>query len=161
MADRRLYSLDEAMEYLGGITKPTLYELINQENVQRVKIGRRSFITRESLDQYIERQIQESPHIPSMHKAILNRHNTLMESNETVAHWFFRHWSRFTKQDGKTHWSLPDDWEERVISTVNYGIPIPVLAFIVTSNLALYDDGPAAFNEIISQAVSCDVEVGP
>lgn len=60
MIERRLHPVPEALEYLGGITKFSLYELINTGKIQRVKIGRRTFITRESLDAYIDSQIEKA-----------------------------------------------------------------------------------------------------
>jgi predicted DNA-binding transcriptional regulator AlpA len=40
---------------LGGITPPTVYSLINRGELTRVHIGRRSFVTAESIDAYVER----------------------------------------------------------------------------------------------------------
>jgi excisionase family DNA binding protein len=40
---------------LGGITRPTLYDLVARGEMTKVKIGRRSFIPAESLGAYVER----------------------------------------------------------------------------------------------------------
>lgn len=45
---------------LGGITRPTLYRLINAGELDRVKIGTRTFITAMSLRAYVERQMKAS-----------------------------------------------------------------------------------------------------
>lgn len=53
---RKIIPLEKArLDYLGGISKVKLYELINAGELARVKIGRRSFITDQSLDAYLER----------------------------------------------------------------------------------------------------------
>lgn len=50
-----LVSIDVACAALGGITRPTLYGLINRGELERVKIGSRSFITLQALDEYVDR----------------------------------------------------------------------------------------------------------
>jgi predicted DNA-binding transcriptional regulator AlpA len=57
MSDRakRLVSIPEAREILGGIGHTTMYELIKRGEVTKVSIGRRSFITSESLAAYMDR----------------------------------------------------------------------------------------------------------
>jgi excisionase family DNA binding protein len=51
----KLYPIPEAQEYLGGISRTTLHELAKRGEVAVVNIGRRAFITRASLDEYVER----------------------------------------------------------------------------------------------------------
>lgn len=51
---RRLYSIPEAQEQLGGIGRTTLYLLAKDGQLQLVKIGARTFVTHESLDQYVQ-----------------------------------------------------------------------------------------------------------
>ena len=51
---RLLVPYEEALNLLGGIGRTKLHELINANKLTRASIGRRSFITRESLDSYIE-----------------------------------------------------------------------------------------------------------
>jgi excisionase family DNA binding protein len=40
---------------LGGVSKPTVYALVNRGELQKVNIGRRGFITTASLTAYVER----------------------------------------------------------------------------------------------------------
>lgn len=40
---------------LGGIARTRVYELINSGDLQAVKLGRRTLITRESIDALVER----------------------------------------------------------------------------------------------------------
>lgn len=57
--DRILVPMTQAQEMLGGIGKTLMYELIDARKVQRVKIGRRSFVTVASLNSYTEQLIGE------------------------------------------------------------------------------------------------------
>jgi hypothetical protein len=53
---KRLVSILEAREeWLGGIGHTTMYGLIKRGEVVKVNIGRRSFITAESLARYVDR----------------------------------------------------------------------------------------------------------
>lgn len=51
---RRLYSIPEAQEQLGGIGRTTLYLLSKEGQLQLVKIGARTFVTHESLEKYVQ-----------------------------------------------------------------------------------------------------------
>ena len=51
----RLTSIPGARAALGGIGHTTLYDLINKGELQKVNLGRRSFIVTESLDALIDR----------------------------------------------------------------------------------------------------------
>jgi hypothetical protein len=51
---RALYPVPEVKQILGGIGQTTLYELMKTD-LERVHIGRRTFITAESLAAYINR----------------------------------------------------------------------------------------------------------
>ena len=53
--DRLLVPYDEAMDVLGGIGRTKFNELIDADEIVRVKIGRRGFITAKSLTAYVER----------------------------------------------------------------------------------------------------------
>lgn len=57
---RRLVAIPEARQALGGIGRSTLYELITRGEVIKVNIGRRGFITADSLDAYVERLTSRS-----------------------------------------------------------------------------------------------------
>jgi excisionase family DNA binding protein len=50
-----LVSIDDACAALGGISRVIVYELINKGELERVKIGRRSFITLQALSAYVDR----------------------------------------------------------------------------------------------------------
>lgn len=50
-----LVSIETACASLGGITRQTLYGLINRGELERVRIGRRSFITLQELTEYVDR----------------------------------------------------------------------------------------------------------
>ena len=52
--DRLLIPLEEAMHQL-GIGRTKLYELIDEREIVRVNIGRRSFILAESITAYVAR----------------------------------------------------------------------------------------------------------
>jgi hypothetical protein len=52
---KRLVSIPEARELLGGIGHTTIYDLINRGELLKVNIGRRGFITSESLAAYVDR----------------------------------------------------------------------------------------------------------
>lgn len=45
----------DAGDYLGGIKRTTVYDLVDSGEIVRVKVGRRSMITRASLDAYVAR----------------------------------------------------------------------------------------------------------
>jgi excisionase family DNA binding protein len=53
-ATRLLWSIPEA-QYVLNVGRTTVYELVAEGELVLVKIGRRSFITRESVDAYVER----------------------------------------------------------------------------------------------------------
>ncbi len=58
---KRLVSIPEAREqWLGGIGHTTMYDLINRGEVVKVNIGRRSFITADSLAAYVSRLSQSA-----------------------------------------------------------------------------------------------------
>ncbi|KUI13459.1 hypothetical protein AU191_16855 [Mycolicibacterium acapulense] len=53
--DRLLVPYGEAMAALGGISRTTLWELVNRGEVVRVNIGSRGFITAKSIAAYVDR----------------------------------------------------------------------------------------------------------
>ena len=53
MQDKPLRSIPESQTYLGGISRTTLYQLRDSGLVRFVKVGRRSFVTTASLDEYV------------------------------------------------------------------------------------------------------------
>jgi hypothetical protein len=52
---RRLVPVPEARRTLGEIGHTTIYDLVNRGEIVKVNIGRRSFITSESLEAYLDR----------------------------------------------------------------------------------------------------------
>ncbi|MDQ1361409.1 MAG: hypothetical protein QOJ44_1786 [Acidimicrobiaceae bacterium] len=59
-ATKRLVPIPEARHVLGGIGHTTVYELIKRREIVKVNIGRRGFITSESLDAYMDRLSEAS-----------------------------------------------------------------------------------------------------
>lgn len=51
---RLLVPYDEVRQLLGDIGRTKFYELIDDGHIERVSIGRRGFITAESLHRYVE-----------------------------------------------------------------------------------------------------------
>jgi hypothetical protein len=51
---RRLVPISEACGELGSVSRSMLYELVNRGDLIRVNIGRRSFITADSLAAFID-----------------------------------------------------------------------------------------------------------
>jgi hypothetical protein len=51
--ERWLLSLPQAQAALGGIGLSLLYKLIDTGSIQRVKIGRRAFVTQASVDAFV------------------------------------------------------------------------------------------------------------
>jgi hypothetical protein len=54
-ASKRLIPIPEARQVLGGIGHTTVYELVKRGEIVKVNIGRRGFITLESLEGYMDR----------------------------------------------------------------------------------------------------------
>ena len=61
MADRLLIPYDEARRQLGDLGRTKFYELIDQGLIDRVSIGRRGFITAESLTRFVESLTNPAP----------------------------------------------------------------------------------------------------
>lgn len=53
--ERRLLSIPEARSELGGIGHTTIYDLIARGELVKVNIGRRAFVTAESIAAYVDR----------------------------------------------------------------------------------------------------------
>lgn len=56
--ERAIVPIPESQAYLGGIGLTKLYDLIKQGELVKVSIGRRGFITLESLQKYVARLIE-------------------------------------------------------------------------------------------------------
>ncbi|MGO9157642.1 helix-turn-helix transcriptional regulator [Mycobacterium sp.] len=52
---KRLLSIPETRHVLGDIGHTTVYELVKRGEIVKVNIGRRGFITSESLEAYLNR----------------------------------------------------------------------------------------------------------
>jgi predicted DNA-binding transcriptional regulator AlpA len=52
---KRLLPMPEARRVLGGIGHTTIYDLIKRGEVTKVNIGRRGFVTSESIEAYMDR----------------------------------------------------------------------------------------------------------
>jgi excisionase family DNA binding protein len=48
-----MYPIPEAVEVLGGMSRSTLYELLAAGEIEKVKVGRRTYITRDELERYV------------------------------------------------------------------------------------------------------------
>ncbi len=51
--DRLLVPIPDTCAQLGGVSRTTVYELVNNGQLVKVNIGRRGFITAESLNAYV------------------------------------------------------------------------------------------------------------
>lgn len=52
---RLLVPIPETQEALGGVGRTTVWKLVKDKQLEQVNIGRRSFITAESLEAYVGR----------------------------------------------------------------------------------------------------------
>jgi len=48
----------ESADYLGGVCRETVFNLFKRGELERVKVGRRTFVRRDDLDDFIARQTQ-------------------------------------------------------------------------------------------------------
>jgi excisionase family DNA binding protein len=55
VTDQLLVSIDEARAKLGGISRTTVYQLIDKGELVKVNIGSRGLITADSIDGYVRR----------------------------------------------------------------------------------------------------------
>lgn len=53
MQERELYSIEEARALLGGIARNTIYELLRTASLPSVVIGRRRFISADSISAFV------------------------------------------------------------------------------------------------------------
>jgi excisionase family DNA binding protein len=67
MKERKLYTIDETRELLGGISRTTIYLLIGRRKLASVEIGRRRFISAEAISDFIDASasITASPDKPA------------------------------------------------------------------------------------------------
>jgi excisionase family DNA binding protein len=55
--EKRALTVEETCRYLGGISRPTLYRLLGEGELESFHIGTRRYFTRESLDQWINQRV--------------------------------------------------------------------------------------------------------
>ena len=53
--EQLLIPIPGACSALGGVSRTTVYDLVNQSQLVKVNIGRRGFITAKSLAEYVDR----------------------------------------------------------------------------------------------------------
>jgi excisionase family DNA binding protein len=63
---KRGMTMAESCEYLGNISRPTLYRLLGDGALDSFHIGTRRFIPRESLDRLINDRIGKWPEVDEM-----------------------------------------------------------------------------------------------
>lgn len=56
----RLVPIEGAQEWLGGISRTTVYALAKAGRLDKVNIGRRGFITADSIERYVEDLTREA-----------------------------------------------------------------------------------------------------
>jgi hypothetical protein len=64
--DRLLVPFPEARQLLGGLGNTKTYELVNEGELVKVNIGRRGFITRKSIEAYVDRLSAATPPTPTL-----------------------------------------------------------------------------------------------
>jgi excisionase family DNA binding protein len=55
MTERLIVPIADTCAQLGGVSRTTVYELVKNGELVKVNIGRRGFITMESLAAYVDR----------------------------------------------------------------------------------------------------------
>jgi hypothetical protein len=63
-----LASMPDARRLLGGISNTRIYGLVNEDELVKVNIGRRGFITMESIDDYLARLKSAAAQAPKVGK---------------------------------------------------------------------------------------------
>jgi predicted DNA-binding transcriptional regulator AlpA len=56
--DRLLVPINDTRRLLGGLSRTTVYELIDRGELAKVKIGARAFVTGKSIAAYVDRLTQ-------------------------------------------------------------------------------------------------------
>ena len=54
-ATRKLYAVPEARTQLGGMSHSKFYDLVKKKHIATVKIGRRTYVTGNEIDDFIEK----------------------------------------------------------------------------------------------------------
>ena len=53
VADRNLYTINEARERLGGISRSFIYVLMTSGRLPSIKLSRRRFVSKEAIDAFV------------------------------------------------------------------------------------------------------------
>ena len=54
-SDKRAYGMDEACNYIGGVSRGHMYRLMVDENIPSFRISNRRYFLKEELDKFLER----------------------------------------------------------------------------------------------------------
>jgi excisionase family DNA binding protein len=57
VVQKRGFTMVEACDYLGGISRPTMYRLMGNGSLTPYRIGARVYFTIENLDKFIDTQL--------------------------------------------------------------------------------------------------------
>ena len=57
MMEKRGLTMEEACEYIGGVSRPTMYKLLGEGEIESFHIGVRRYFTRDSLDHWINNRL--------------------------------------------------------------------------------------------------------
>jgi len=60
---KRAYTISEACQYLGGVSRPTMYRLLGGGELSSYHIGVRVYFTKESLDKFINERVGLWPEV--------------------------------------------------------------------------------------------------
>ncbi len=74
MKERELYSIEDARFLLGGISRMTIYQLLNNGELASVVIGRRRFVPAAAIHAFIA---TSSTHIAPREKHATGRHRSV------------------------------------------------------------------------------------
>jgi len=66
LIDKRGLTMEEACTYIGGVSRPTMYKLIGQDEIESYYIGVRRYFTKDSLDKWINSRIGLLPEVDDL-----------------------------------------------------------------------------------------------
>mgnify|MGYP005828418235 CR=1 FL=1 len=61
--EKRGLNMTEACNYIGGVSRPTMYKLIGEDEIESYFIGVRRYFTKDSLDRWINTRIGSLPEV--------------------------------------------------------------------------------------------------
>jgi excisionase family DNA binding protein len=59
--EKRGLNMTEACNYIGGVSRPTMYKLLGEGSIESYNLGVRRYFTKESLDKLINERIGLEP----------------------------------------------------------------------------------------------------